>query len=270
MKIKFIRNKQSGGQVLLIIVLIATVLMTIGLSLTQLTVDESKISKLEEDAKKARAAAEAGLDVALDQLDIGEDPIQIGDLVGNDITGEAVLSTDSSNDFVSPLISKDAIYTFYLTGYNTSTHDIVGGVFDDDLIVDISSPAGTLCGTINELALELTFVNNSSGIVTRRLAEENGCDIIDSTNGIHEINLGDTISTSGFSDDPHLLIARIIAPNDAFTGAKISITNTSGNDWPPQGKTVISTASTAGGVTKKIKLFQSYPQFPAEFFVTSF
>src|SRR3989344_2428309 len=222
MKIKFIRNKQSGGQVLLIIVLIATVLMTIGLSLTQLTVDESKISKLEEDAKKARAAAEAGLDVALDQLDIWEDPIQIGDLVGN------------------------------------------------DLIVDISRPARTLCGTINELALELTFVNNSSGIVTRRLAEENGCDIIDSTNGIHEINLGDTISTSGFSDGPHLLIARIIAPNDAFTGAKISITNTSGNDWPPQGKTVISTASTAGGVTKKIKLFQSYPQFPAEFFVTSF
>jgi hypothetical protein len=39
---------------------------------------------------------------------------------------------------------------------------------------------------------------------------------------------------------------------------------------PIQGKTVTSTANTTSGVTRKIELFQSYPQIPADFFITSF
>ncbi|MFZ1549746.1 MAG: hypothetical protein WAT44_04755, partial [Microgenomates group bacterium] len=36
------------------------------------------------------------------------------------------------------------------------------------------------------------------------------------------------------------------------------------------GQTVTSQATTRTGVTKKVQLFQSYPQIPAEFFFTSF
>jgi hypothetical protein len=41
-------------------------------------------------------------------------------------------------------------------------------------------------------------------------------------------------------------------------------------NFPIQGKTVSSTATTTTGVSKKVTLFQSYPQIPAEFFTTSF
>ena len=59
-------NKRSG-QTLLIIILLATVLLTVGLSVSHVTQQEQKITKLEQDAKQAYAAAEAGLDAALKQ-----------------------------------------------------------------------------------------------------------------------------------------------------------------------------------------------------------
>ncbi|OGK14217.1 hypothetical protein A3H80_00765 [Candidatus Roizmanbacteria bacterium RIFCSPLOWO2_02_FULL_37_19] len=262
-------NKKSG-QILLIVVLVATLLMTIGLSLTQITVDDTKIAKLEEEGKKARAAAEAGIEVAIDQLDVGETPIQIGDIVDNDMTGQAELTTTTTNSFTTPLISKDGLYMFYLTGYDATTKQIISTAFNDDIIVNVNSPKGTLCGTINEFALELTFVNKTRGIVSRKLIEESGCNVVETTNGIDEVTFGEVIPTLPFSDDPHLLITRIIAPNDAFTGVKLDIVNATNNSWPIQGRTIISTATSPAGVTKKIKLFQSFPQFPAEFFITSF
>src|SRR3990172_9445102 len=105
-------NKKSG-QILLIVVLVATLLMTIGLSLTQITVDDTKIAKLEEEGKKARAAAEAGIEVAIDQLDVGETPIQIGDIVDNDMTGQTELNTKKKNYFTNPPISKNKLSIFF-------------------------------------------------------------------------------------------------------------------------------------------------------------
>ena len=76
----FTQRKNESGQVLLILVLIASVFLTIGISLVETTVQESQTAKITEDSKRAESAAEAGLDAAIES--------------GGDITG-----TDFSNLF---------------------------------------------------------------------------------------------------------------------------------------------------------------------------
>ena len=48
------------------------------------------------------------------------------------------------------------------------------------------------------------------------------------------------------------------------------LNNDADNPLPAQGQTVESKVSTTTGVTKKLQLFQSYPQVPSDLFVTRF
>jgi len=60
-----------------------------------------------------------------------------------------------------------------------------------------------------------------------------------------------------------VLIARVL-----FYGTKIGLQ--SSGDLSPQGRSLNAETKAKSGVVKKVKLFQSYPQLPSEFFVTSF
>lgn len=265
-------QRSQKGQVLLIVILLATVLLTVGLSITQITTQDAKVAKLQEDAAKARAAAEAGIEAALGQA--GNDSIDISGLLSDDaLSGTASFDTSVAPEFTTPLISKDAQYTFYLIGYDTAANLVLTGTFSDDMILNRVEPSATdYCSTAQAFAVELTFVDATpvtGGIVERFLIDE--CNLLSGTTA--EFAFGDTIPSSSITPDPHVVIARVIAPNNGFNGAKLEfVNNTSGSDWPAQGRTVISTASVGNtenqNVTKKVRLFQSHPQFPAEFFVT--
>ena len=61
-------KKNQIGQVLLIAILLSTVLLTLGLSLLDLTGKDTRITKIQEDTAKAQAAAEAGIEAALNDL----------------------------------------------------------------------------------------------------------------------------------------------------------------------------------------------------------
>ena len=262
----------QSGQILMIAILFATIIFTIGLSITNLTTKDTKGTKLQEDASRARAAAEAGIEAALGQG--SNDSVDIGSLLsGAGLSGQATVTTEATAQFTTPLISKDAQYTFYITGYDSSTQTVTTGSFDDDMAIQRISPASAqYCSSEQKFALELTFIDataSTGGIVGRYVIDE--CDLIDGTTD--EYDFGATIPTSSITPDPHILIARVIAPSGSFDGAKIRIDNSGGNQFPAQGKVVTSTASVGTtvdqNVTKKVKLFQSYPQLPAEFFVTS-
>ncbi len=261
------QNTQSG-QALLIAILISSVLLTIGLSLTNTTIQETKVAKLQEDASRARAAAEAGIDYILDQEPEGQ--VQLENIlpVNDDITGIAEIITETSSTFTTPLMAKDVQYTMYLTGYDADTGDVIDGAFSDGIVINRVLPTVPDCG-VNSFAVELTFINVTEGIVTRRIIDQE-CDVIDGEANESDLGFVTTIDTSSFSASPQVLIVRIIAPDSDFEGAKLGFTRQSGQPWPAQGRSVISEATTGGNVTKKIKLFQSYPQFPSEFFVTTF
>lgn len=263
-------NNQSG-QVLLVIVLISAVLLTVGLSITQIGTTDTKVAKLEEENKQALAAAEAGLEVALQQ---GSANIESLLPKGSNITGSAIVEANPKSDFVSPLVKQDSLYTFYLTGYDN-------GVFDNDyytnglVIYFQDNPKG-----IARTAVELTLIRsddsseriildaNASGIPGAKKPTVGSNILPDYTDTtfdyFYQINQADI-------NDIKLLLVRVLN-NDSRVGLQSASSpcGSCSNTLPLQGKTVTSTAQTTSGVTKKIQLFQSYPQIPSDFFVTTF
>jgi hypothetical protein len=249
--------KQQSGQVLLIIILLSTVLLTIGLSVSQITTQETKITKLEEDSKKAFAAAEAGIEKAI-KLGSGTTiPIEIGG-----VTGTAEVQSTQGTAFITPLLKKDEQYTFYMASDNFSTY------FSGDLIFYLYS--GSSCPT-----LELTFISNSNGL-TRRLIDP--CNPPQISSDIPTTNVGAPFNFQGtsfnYKIDPPLAInnIKLIIARVLFAETKIGIGSSGAPPpaLPLQGKTIISSATTLTGVNKRIQLFQSLMQIPADFFTTSF
>ena len=64
-----------------------------------------------------------------------------------------------------------------------------------------------------------------------------------------------------------LLLIRVLSSSPTQTRVGLYA---DGGNLPLQGRTITSEAKSPTGVTKKVQLFQSFPQIPAEFFVTSF
>lgn len=270
------QNKQSG-QVLLIVILIATVLLTVGISISQVTTQENKIARLEDDSKRALAAAEAGLEAAL-QKQSGEQ-ISINSLVGSGFTGQATVSTSQSTSHTTPVLRKDEQFTFYLTSYTPadpndsgSTQQFGSTPFSGKLSIGRVQPGANYCDEnsgAHAFAVELTFINVTTGTITnRKLIDPCTTPVVTATND--KVAFDETIDLAATPSD--ILILKILTNSTGFPGAKLGINNADSpqNEWYPQGKTIVSTATTQTGVTKKIQLFQSYPQLPAEFMMTSF
>lgn len=273
------QSNNKSGQILILVLILSIIVLTTGLLTTRLTSEETRIAKLEADSKKAFAAAEAGLEASLQS----SQPItDLGALLGGSssgITGSTTIQTVQTANFTTPLLQKDEQYTFYLSQYTPPsptdlelTQDF-GSVSSSKLKIMLQQPkSASYCtdnGGIHKLALELTFINADSGdpdFGIRKRMVIDACDIL-ATN-IDKTGFDTTIDMSAFPS--HILLLRVIAPNNSFDGAIFSIVNESEQEWYPQGKTVVSTATTTTSVSQKIQLFQSYPQFAADFWVTSF
>jgi len=248
------------GQILLITVMLLATLMTVVLSVSFQSITETQVSKLEEENQKALAAAEAALEAALKQ---GAGTVIIGEGALSsltDFTGSASVETATSNQFTTSSIIKDGSYTFYLENYDPVTKTFSGESLDtEDITVCFQS--GT---TIP--ALEITLVKDSG---VKKYVIDPDSRISNASTGSSictpntNFNYSYSISGSNISTDSKLMEVRVL-----YAPTKLFISRSS--DMPLQGKTVVSEASTATGVSKKITLFQSYPQIPSEFFSTSF
>ena len=272
---KIVNKKSQSGMALMFFLVISIIILSVGLTIAEVTTQDTRDAKLGEDESRARAAAEAGIEAALGQGN--EETVDIGALFENaGVSGDAQFSLESAPEFTTPLISKDAQYTFYLTGYEPAANEVLPGEFSNDLVVNKIQPVVSDCTGAQAFAVEMTLIDAdraspTQGIVQRYIYEQDGCNIVEGE--IDELHFGDAMPLSGITPGPHILIARVIAPNNSFDGAKLQFVNLGGEDLPPQGRVITSTASVGDvkdkSVTKKVKLFQSHPQFPAEFFVTS-
>ncbi len=263
---KKISNSKSG-QVLLITVMLLATVMTVTLALTFRSTTETQTTKLEEESQKALAAAEAGIEAVM-KSNTGT-TLQIGGLPGlTGFTGNATVGTKPSSltTFVSPLLQKDQQYTFYF-----STPDFTlnppgfSSYWTGNLSINFKSET-------DNPSLELTFIDNSNNIhryiidpsnnlsdpLNLKLPTSPGSYNVDSVNFSYRTTINLTTTNN------KLLIVRSLAGS-----TKIGLDG-NGNNLRTQGKYVNSTATSQTGVTKKVQLFQSYPQIPAEFFVTSF
>ena len=254
-------NKQQG-QILLISIMLVATLLTVVLAVTFKSTTETQLTKLEEESQKALSAAEAGVEAALEQdINTSLSFADLPNISGSGFTGEATVGTIADSKFVSPLLQKDQQYTFYLSDYPDYANPLTG-----DISIYFMSEGN--CPT-----LELTFLTQTNAI-TRRIADpctqiENSDDLFSSPGkvplGGHSFNYQtDPIAVNGQA----VLIVRTL-----FASTRVGFQRTDGDgnqNLPVQGKYVTSEAKAASGVSKKVQLFQSFPQIPAEFFVTSF
>jgi len=257
------------GQTLLIIIMLLATALTVVLSISFKSTSETRLTKLEEESQKTLAAVEAAIEASIkEKADVSFGSGSLSEFT--DYMGGTSLSTSIEKEFVTPLIQKDGQYTFYLVSYEPAQKTLGTDYWQGDL--DIYFKSGEGCP-----ALELTFIKTDGSLIRHLL---DPCDQIDDVGG--ETATTDSRGPYVFSDKTEfgyktassftieegdqnkLLIVRAIA-DSTKVGFKGSV------DLKPQGTKIESRAtSTATGITKKATLFQSYPQIPAEFFVTSF
>jgi hypothetical protein len=262
-------SNMKKGQVLLIVVMLLATALTLALTASYQSITETQLTKLEEENQKALAAAEAGIEKALQSKQQGTFiSLGLSNLSGVDTSGSLVeISDQGSNTFVTPLLQKDEQYTFYLANYN-SQNKTLGS--------NSTAQAINLCFGSSSFnpALEITLIKSDT--VKRYAVNPQGATIIQNgTSSSSATNCPPndspftnqySIPSSDIGTNSQLLIVRIIHTQNGAT--KIGFQGST--DFPLQGSTIISTAKTQAGVQKKVQLFQSYPQIPSDFFVTSF
>jgi uncharacterized protein (UPF0333 family) len=252
--------KNKKGQILLIIVMVLATILTVVFSVTFQSTNESKTTKLEEDSQKALAAAEAAAETAIktgSNVVIGEGLLSF--LSG--MTGNATIESLVSNIFTSPAIAKDSAYTFYLGDYDSVAKTIGAS---------INQPV-TICfaqASPNNPVLEVTLVK-ATGVKKyvvdpeSRIANAATSEGVCPTNPDYDYSYTIPGADPDIGIDSKLLFVRLI-----YGSSKLVFSRSS--NFPIQGKVASSQATTKTGVSKKVVLFQSNPQIPAEFFTTTF
>lgn len=240
------------------VMLLATV-MTIVLSVSFKSSTDVQITKLEEESQKALAAAESAIEVALKE----NGSVTIGSGSLSSITGfegSATIESASDKTFSTQIIQKDNSYTFYLGNYD----------LESKVITPVSDPNNlTVCfqTTTPNPAIEITLVK-TSGI--KKYVVDPAARISGATSGTPPscpsgYSYSTNVLASDIGADGQFLLVRVLyAPTKLYFSRSTNL--------PIQGRTASSeaTSSTSTGVSKKIVLFQSYPQIPGEFFSTSF
>ena len=258
--------------------LLATVL-TIVLSASYQAITETKITKMEEDSQKALAAAEAGIEYT---LKTGQET-NISDLGNNknfqNFTGKTTIETTTGSEFSTPQVGKDQQYTLYLANYDKSTG--FSNYYTGDLTVYWQNTDESCDSPRTTSALELTLLYDDppkikkwlyepcSGSSNSSKIEGNGFSpsssgnyTIDGAN--YKLKSSEAINIGNYSQ-AKLLIARPF-----YNGTKVGFKADSENLKPWQGGWVKSTASTLNKTTKTVRVFHSFSQLPANFFVTQF
>jgi len=273
--------KGQRGQVLLITVMLLATALSVVLSMSFRSVTETKLTKLEQENQQALSAAESAIEKAL-KADISGEGLTFSALglsmSGIDLTSSSVsLDQTSAEYFVSPLLQKDEQYLYYLDNYESTTNSFAGTPYSGSIALYFESES-------NEFpALELTFLSGSVADpqITRLVADPHsiitvgggGTTPLPSSAGgdlggfsfqykTNDIDI--PVGTPPISSPKLLIIRALSAPT------RVGISQVSGAGLKPQGKAIISEARATGGTTKRVKFFQSYPQIPTEFFVTSF
>ncbi len=275
------KKNSKSGQVLLIAIMIIATILTVVMATVFRSQTDTRTTKLEEDSQQAFAAAEAALEAALSSQTTGAVIIGTGSLSNFSNTGiggssECVTSL-TDTQFVTPLIQKDQQYTFYLSDYTSqvlNTNSYWNSSGTKRLTFYFDSEVG------QHTAIELSFHTKTGatyGIIRYLLDPQNlfTKDSNDTSANIPTLASPNVVKGFSFSEqsnsfnppnNTYLMFIRVLGGAGVSTRVAID----GGGAIPSQGRTCTSTAVTLTQVQKEIVLFQSYPQIPSSFYVTSF
>ncbi len=261
--------KRQSGQVLLITVMLLATALTVVLAVSFRSTTDTQTAKLEEESQKALAGAEAGIE---ETLRTGTALSNFSGLnVPSGFTGSAAVDTSVGSKFLTPLLQQDEQYTLYMSDY-TQAAGFTNPVARS-LTFYFGAPSGNNCDSRTAAALEITEVS-STDTIKRTLVEPCpassakyiGTSGLSTSPGgtLQNVSFGYTTSALSVANDK-VVIIRVL-----FSSSVVGVDTGGLSNLPTQGKTITSEAHSPTGVTKRVQLFQSLPQIPADFFVTTF
>lgn len=258
------QNTSERGQILLVTLMVLAVALSVGLTAIFTARSSTQSTKLEDDSQRALAAAEASVRAALKSQ--SATTLGSGDLSGfSGVTGGAAISTaTSSNSFTSPSLLKDEQYTFYLGTYTAGSPPSFGNSTAENIVVCFASSS-----SVPALDIALIKGSGSSATVVRYTVDPQsrissapagnaGCSV--SATGASQFSRSYTIPAADIGTDTRLMLIKTL-----YAPTRVMIYRASA-PFPVQGVNVTSEATTQTKVTKKVQVFQSYPQVPADVF----
>jgi len=274
----------NKGQVLLITVLLLATVITLVMTVVIRSRTDTQVTKLEEDSQKALKASEAGIEVGLrQQLDSTQGNKQtfsysnvpvLNDLHDVDVAhSQFTVELTPVTQFVTPLLDKDQQYTFYLSNYNQSSGQFTNS-WSGNIDLYINSQSYTSCTTGSvKPAIEATIVYGDVNAykVSRWVIDP--CSSPSRISGTLQSSTTTSISIDGtsFSDKTQITApanSKLLIVRTYFSDSKIGIKSL-GAPFSAQGKMIMATSVLNTNAQATEKYFQSYPQIPAEFFITS-
>ncbi len=280
-------NKSQSGQALLLVLLSMAVVLTIVLSVLSRTVTDITVTTKEEEALRAFAAAEAGIEKA---LIIGNTTGDFGD--GASFTATISNFGHQESEYVSPekLLSGEAAVVWFVDHNEddgTLTCD-TGECFTGSTIKVCWGEAGTAVDSDTTPAIETSvfYAQNPGDYSDIRIARETADPNVTrrTENSFTATDVGTcTISETDFEFQKTIDFASLGIPAGAYgtqnglqfaqirmlyntdvanmVGIDVSI---SGNNLPSQGVRIES-AGSSGEANRRIEVFQTFGELPPIF-----
>ena len=288
----FIRSRYNpqSGQVLLVLVLLIALVITVLTSLSYRLTSETQSTKSQEESVRVLAAADSGIEKGINMINTPSSPssgqfsysdanVGLNNLPGIDAQRSRLILADNiSNQFVSPELPQDDQYTFYIGNYPTFTTSYTGR-----LIFYYGSDGLGTCSGRNAPALEVSIIYGTNNDQIERFLYESctsGLNILGPYNA-NKIAPSSTATVLGginfaynTANSPLNMSAypntKIVVVRSLFAKTRIGFDSGGAMQLPSQGKLIRSEAISRSGVSKIVTLQQSFPQIPADFFVTTF
>ncbi len=260
--------RRQEGQILLIVVLVSVISLTVGLAAVSRSITNTRVSTEESNSQKALTAAEAGL----------EDQIKRA-------TGDQPYSKqfDNNSGYVAKTTEIKGKKNLLINNYELPVRQHEGADVWLSDYPDFQNPkpnttltvywtvGGGSCdpsASIKQPAIEIVVLsgsNKNSPTLTRYAIDQ----CRSRGNGFR----GPSVSGHGLSDPgkpfnyyyqlPEIQNGYIVRIIPIYADTKIGVT--SNIVLPPQGYEIESTG-TSGDTVRKVKVFQSFPSLPIEFF----
>lgn len=281
---KKLPNERLSGQALLIVMLTLAVVLSVVLSVASRSVTDVSVTTYEEEAQRAFDAAEAGVEkVLLEGVPVSE---EIGQARYEASIGE---KKPAGNEFVYPAnINSGETAAFWFVSHNDN-NQLVCNESAGKPCLDVSPIEfcwGNDAGDRSVIEVTVFYdesgqavsANNYANVKVKRYVYDShaashpennftqaavtdcqvtGQDFVYSTNAAQSINLAADLPGCGGPGCVLLIKTRALYnPNPLAIGLKGGL-----GDFPSQGETIESTG-VAGESTRKVEVFQGYPEIP--------
>jgi len=257
-----------AGQALILVLLLLSVIITVGLAISSRSVTEVGISATQEESARALSAAEAGIEAALSGTVAIGSPVSVGSTGTYIVPASSQYGNDPEVVFSEGVRAGEAV-TLFLTPYKAD------GTFDTAL--SYTGTKATVCwqATGATPALEaIMYYQNGSGKFASRNVYDPGNGIpgaVNVDNGVSGCPTGQTYSYKkdinfqaalnagglGVASSNTLLFLRLKPYYNGDNLTTIGVAS-GGADFPAQGQLMTSTGQ-SGQTSRRVQVIKKYP-----------